>query len=75
MTPSGLDELAAQARRDFARLNFPAANWVPPALGPDGKPMLDVLVIGAGANGDAALAEAPDRARSRISGTDFSRLV
>jgi cation diffusion facilitator CzcD-associated flavoprotein CzcO len=54
MTPSGLDELAAQARRDFARLNFPAANWVPPALGPDGKPMLDVLVIGAGLCGQTA---------------------
>jgi FAD-dependent urate hydroxylase len=54
MTPSGLDELAAQARRHFTRLNFPAANWVPPALGPDGKPMLDVLVIGAGLCGQTA---------------------
>ena len=52
--PSGLDELAAQARRDFARMNFPAANWVPAVLGPDGKPMLDVLVIGAGLCGQTA---------------------
>jgi cation diffusion facilitator CzcD-associated flavoprotein CzcO len=29
-------------------LNFPAANWVPASTGPDGKPMLDVLVVGGG---------------------------
>jgi FAD-dependent urate hydroxylase len=48
MLPSGLVELAAQARHDFARLNFPPANWVPPVAGPDGRPMLDVLVVGGG---------------------------
>lgn len=46
--PAGLSTLAGEARRDLARLNFPAANWVPPAAGRDGRPMLDVLVIGAG---------------------------
>jgi cation diffusion facilitator CzcD-associated flavoprotein CzcO len=54
MMPSGLDELAALARRDFARMNFPAANWVPVALGPDGKPVLDVLMVGAGLCGQTA---------------------
>ena len=54
MMPSGLDDLAAQAHRDFARMNFPAANWVPPTLGPDGRPMLDVLIIGAGMCGQTA---------------------
>ena len=34
MMPSGLDELAAQARHDFAHLNFPAANWVPATAAP-----------------------------------------
>jgi FAD-dependent urate hydroxylase len=48
MASSGLVELAADARRDLARLNFPAGNWVPPQMGPDGKPMLDVLVVGGG---------------------------
>jgi len=54
MMPSGLDELAAQARHDFARMNFPAANWVPPMPGPHGKPMLDALIIGAGMCGQTA---------------------
>ncbi|HET6928309.1 MAG TPA: NAD(P)/FAD-dependent oxidoreductase [Hyphomicrobiaceae bacterium] len=44
----GLDALAAEARRDFARLRHPAPNWVPCVAGPDGKPALDVLVIGGG---------------------------
>jgi FAD-dependent urate hydroxylase len=54
MMPPGLDELATQARRDFGRMNFPAANWVPERLGPDGRPMLDVLVIGGGMCGQTA---------------------
>jgi FAD-dependent urate hydroxylase len=49
-----LDQLAAEARRDFARLNFPAANWVPATTGPDGRPMLDVLIVGAGLCGQTA---------------------
>ena len=49
-----LAALAAEARRDLERLNFPAADWVPPCLGPDGDPMLDVLVIGAGLCGQTA---------------------
>jgi FAD-dependent urate hydroxylase len=64
MLPTGLDELAAQARRDFARLNFPAPNWVPAKPGPDGQTMLDVLVIGAGLCGQtAAFALARDGVR------------
>jgi FAD-dependent urate hydroxylase len=54
MMPTGLDELVAQARCDFARLNFPAPNWVPALTGPDGETMLDVLVIGAGLCGQTA---------------------
>ena len=45
---TGLALLEEQARHDLARLNFPAANWVPPRDGPDRKPLLDVLVVGAG---------------------------
>ena len=46
--------LAAEVRRDLERLNFPAANWVPPLIGSNGGPMLDVLVIGAGLCGQTA---------------------
>jgi cation diffusion facilitator CzcD-associated flavoprotein CzcO len=52
--PSGLEKLAARARHDLAGMNFPAANWVPARLGPDGRPMLDVLVAGAGSCGQTA---------------------
>jgi cation diffusion facilitator CzcD-associated flavoprotein CzcO len=50
----GLDHLASEARRDLARLNHPAANWVLPAIGPDGRTALDVLIIGAGMCGQTA---------------------
>jgi cation diffusion facilitator CzcD-associated flavoprotein CzcO len=51
---SGLERLAAEARRDFERLLFPAPNWVPALAGPDGRPALDVLVIGGGMCGQTA---------------------
>jgi cation diffusion facilitator CzcD-associated flavoprotein CzcO len=44
----GLDALGKVARHDLARLNYPPANWVPEKNGPDGKPVLDVLIVGAG---------------------------
>ena len=49
-----MESLTKRARADLARLNFPPANWVPPAPGPDGKPMLDVLVVGGGMCGQSA---------------------
>lgn len=49
-----MESLTARARIDLARLNFPAANWVPPADGPDGRPMLDALVVGGGMCGQTA---------------------
>jgi len=49
-----MDSLTQRAREDLARLNFPLANWVPPAAGPDGNPMLDVLVVGGGMCGQSA---------------------
>ena len=45
---AALARLARDARADLARLNYPPANWVPPAVGPGGAPGLDVLVAGAG---------------------------
>src|SRR5947209_1011732 len=53
-TENGLVQLAAAARRDLARLNYPPSNWVLPATGPDRKTALDVLVVGAGMCGQTA---------------------
>ncbi|MGL6182098.1 MAG: FAD/NAD(P)-binding protein, partial [Aestuariivirga sp.] len=44
----GLAALRKIACHDLARLNYPPANWVPERAGPDGKRVLDVLVVGAG---------------------------
>lgn len=44
----GLMALERAVRGDLARLNYPAADWVPERTGPDGKRVLDVLVAGAG---------------------------
>ena len=49
-----LESLATLARRELAQLNFPAANWVPPTVGPDGRPLLDALVVGGGMCGQTA---------------------
>ncbi len=49
-----MDSFTKGAREDLARLNFPPANWVPPADGPDGRPLLDVLVVGGGMCGQLA---------------------
>lgn len=49
-----LEQLARVARSDLARLNFPPSNWVPPAAAPDGQPVLDVLIAGAGMCGQTA---------------------
>lgn len=50
----GLSRLEAALARDFARLNHPPAPWTPELAGPDGRPALDVLVVGGGMNGLAA---------------------
>ncbi|MFY0613258.1 MAG: NAD(P)/FAD-dependent oxidoreductase [Hyphomicrobiaceae bacterium] len=44
----GLRRLQRAIARDFELLNLPATNWVPARNGPDGKPLLDVLVVGGG---------------------------
>jgi cation diffusion facilitator CzcD-associated flavoprotein CzcO len=51
---SGLAALEADLARDFARLNHPPAAWVPERAGPDGRPMADVAIVGAGMYGLAA---------------------
>jgi cation diffusion facilitator CzcD-associated flavoprotein CzcO len=49
-----LEALTELARRELAQLNFPAANWVLPRVGPDGRPLLDALVVGGGMCGQTA---------------------
>jgi FAD-dependent urate hydroxylase len=51
---AGLDALEKVARHDLARLNYPPVDWVPQRTGPDGKRVLDVLVVGAGMCGQTA---------------------
>jgi cation diffusion facilitator CzcD-associated flavoprotein CzcO len=46
--PDGLRALEARVAHDLACLNHPPPAWVPPTAGPDGEPMLDVLVAGGG---------------------------
>ncbi len=46
--------LGGKARHDLEMLNYPPADWVPEATGPDGRPMLDVLIVGGGMCGQTA---------------------
>lgn len=46
--PSGLAALDARLAEELAAIEFPAPDWVPPSLGPDGQRVLDVAVVGAG---------------------------
>jgi cation diffusion facilitator CzcD-associated flavoprotein CzcO len=51
---AGLTLATEQARHDLECLLYPAADWVPPRDGPDGAPLLDALVVGAGMCGQTA---------------------
>jgi FAD-dependent urate hydroxylase len=46
--------MAVQARGEFARMNFPAPNWVLAIRGSDGQPMHDVFIVCAGLCGHTA---------------------
>ena len=48
---ASLREHEARLARDLAMLGLPAKNWVPPRCGPDGKPLLDAVIVGAGMYG------------------------
>lgn len=52
--PTLLTLLEEQARHDLKRLNYPTANWMPPSTAPDGRPVLDALIVGAGMCGQTA---------------------
>jgi FAD-dependent urate hydroxylase len=48
-----LRQLEADVHADLAMIAHPHAAWLEPKVGPDGKPALDVLIIGAGQSGIA----------------------
>lgn len=48
---SGLAELTTRLRADLDLLDYPRRPWLTPKHGPDGTPVNDVLVIGAGQGG------------------------
>ena len=48
---NALIALETQVREDIARIAHPKSAWLGSTPGPDGKPALDVLVIGAGQSG------------------------
>ena len=58
-----LSELAARAREDLHMLRHPETDWMPFRPGPDGQPLLDVLVVGAG---QAGLSIAAHLIRERV---------
>jgi cation diffusion facilitator CzcD-associated flavoprotein CzcO len=49
-----LKQHEALVHRDLERLKLPATSWLPAAHTPEGEPLLDVVVIGAGMYGIAA---------------------
>ena len=60
------DQLAAlevQVRAELQKTLHPSASWLTPRIGPDGKPALDVLIVGGGQSG---LAIAFGLTRSRV---------
>ncbi|WP_420405082.1 NAD(P)-binding domain-containing protein [Nisaea sp.] len=59
---TGLDALEARVRDDLRAISYPDGNWVPERRARDGRPVLDVLVIGGG-QGGLAIAHALKRAR------------
>jgi cation diffusion facilitator CzcD-associated flavoprotein CzcO len=48
-----LSALTSRARDDLARIAHPRMPWLEPRIGPDGRPALDVLIVGGGQSGIA----------------------
>ena len=48
---SALTALEDQVRSDLAKTSHPSASWLETKTGPDGKPALDVLIVGGGQSG------------------------
>jgi FAD-dependent urate hydroxylase len=48
-----LSALTRRVRDDLARIAHPRMPWLEPRIGPDGRPALDVLIVGGGQSGVA----------------------
>jgi FAD-dependent urate hydroxylase len=48
-----LAELTRRARDDLVRIAHPDMPWLQPRIGPDGRPALNVLIVGTGQSGIA----------------------
>lgn len=62
MAGEGLAALERRAAADLERIAYPRGAWVPPRRDADGRPVLDVLVVGGG-QGGIAIAHGLLRAR------------
>ncbi|HEX2567637.1 MAG TPA: NAD(P)/FAD-dependent oxidoreductase [Burkholderiales bacterium] len=51
---SSLHRLARFARHELEQLRYPLPRWTLPHRGPDGKPLLDALIVGGGMLGQTA---------------------
>ena len=49
--PARLAALSAAVRAELALLAYPDRRWTTPAAGPDGEPLLDVIIVGGGQSG------------------------
>jgi cation diffusion facilitator CzcD-associated flavoprotein CzcO len=49
----GLQALRERVRQDLAVIDYPSRPWLPPKMGPDGKPASDVVIVGGGMSGIA----------------------
>src|SRR6185436_169895 len=50
-TRTRLAALSAAVRAELALLAYPDRRWSTPAAGPDGEPLLDVIIVGGGQSG------------------------
>lgn len=53
MIEGGLAALERRVSEDLERIAYPRSAWVPPRTGVDGRPVLDVLIVGGGQGGIA----------------------
>lgn len=51
MASEDLETLERRVARELALTSYPAADWVPARLGPDGRPAVDVVIVGGGQGG------------------------
>ena len=68
-----LAALAEAARADLAALAYPNRPWLSPRLGPDGAPVEDALIIGAGQSGRVIAAHLQREGVARVALIDAAK--